>query len=57
MIPPEVANQVIESATAALEDVEKAKAEADEVKIDPVPGLGTAAEVSCLEGSLLDCSL
>ena len=40
-IPPEVADQVIESATAALEDVDKAKAEADEVQIDPVPGLGT----------------
>lgn len=35
VIPPEVANQVVESATAALEDLEKAKVEADEVKVDP----------------------
>ena len=47
-IPPEVANQVVESATAALEEVEVAKQEADEVKVESaVPGLAET-EVSFL---------
>ena len=44
-IPPEVANQVIENATAALEDSDKAKADADEVQIDSVPGLATGVSI------------
>ncbi len=56
-IPPEVANQVVESATAALEEVEVAKQEADEVKVESaVPGLAET-EVSFCERDVAKRSL
>ena len=53
VIPPEVANQVVESATAALEDLEKAKVEADDVKVDFAALGGAEVSLHPLDGSIL----